>query len=90
MGWGDSAGTGLQGYWLNDTRQIVIREYQNGAWGTQLDTVAGPLVDYAQFCTAQFDAGAHIRVYYQTARSSILQEVRNDGSGWVSGTTIMT
>ena len=89
LGWkSGSAAAGVQIFWLNGDHQIVGRGY-NGGWG-QLDVVAGPLTTCAQFCAAQFDAGAHLRVYYQTGDTSIIQEIRNDGSGWTPGTTVTT
>lgn len=91
LGWKNSAGTavGIQTFWLNENRQITNRGY-SGGWDAQPGTVAGPLTTCAQFCAAQFDSGTHLRVYYQTEDSSIIQEVRNDGSGWTPGTTITT
>lgn len=89
LGWTDSGGAVLQTYWMNPSRQIVTREYQNSGWGTQLNVVAGPIV-FAQICSAQYDSGAHVMVYYQDEDSAVIREVRNDGNGWFDGATITT
>lgn len=90
IGWQNCARTtsDLQTYWLDENHQIASRGY-SGSWGSQ-SIVAGPLTPCAQFCATQLGCGAEHRVYYQTGNSCVIQEVRNNGSGWFPGTSITT
>ena len=93
VGWSgtNNIGAFLRVFWVTDSGEITMRGYNTPSrWDSQSTSVSGPIPAFSRMCASQFDSGAHLRVYYQSENSDIIQEVRNDGNGWAAGTTITT